>query len=65
MHTFRHCFIEHMCDGTHWLCKDLKLGAVPIEKVKVLVHHSDVSTTDSYRSNDEDRDIEDLLGIKL
>jgi len=65
VHSFRHCFIENMVNGTHYLCREKKLGAVPIEKVKVLAHHSDVSTTDSYRSNDEERDIEDLFGIKL
>ena len=65
VHSFRHCFIEHMTDGTHWLCKELGLGRVPIEKVKTLAHHNDVSTTDSYRSNDEERDIADLLGIKI
>ena len=65
VHTFRHCYIENMTSGTHYLCRELNLGSVPIEKVKVLAHHSDVSTTDSYRSNDEERDIEELLGITL
>lgn len=65
VHTFRHLFVEHMTDGTHWLCEDLNLGRVPIEKVKTLVHHSDVSTTDGYRSNNDDKDIEELFGIKL
>ena len=65
VHSFRHCFIEALCRGTHWICKEMKLGKVPIEKVKVLAHHSDISVTDSYRDNNEERDIEELFGFKL
>ena len=65
VHSFRHCFIESLCRGTHWICKEMKLGKVPIEKVKVLAHHSDISVTDSYRDNNEERDIEELFGFKL
>ena len=65
VHSFRHCFIENMTNGTHYLCREMNLGKVAIEKVKILAHHSDVSTTDSYRSNDEEKDIEELFGIKL
>ena len=43
----------------------MKLGKVPIEKFKVLAHHSDISVTDSYRDNNEERDIEELFGFKL
>ena len=58
-------FNESLCRGTHWICKEMKLGKVPIEKVKVLAHHSDISVTDSYRDNNEERDIEELFGFKL
>ena len=65
VHTFRHCMIENAVNGTWWVCNEMGTGAIPIEKVKTLAHHSDVSTTDHYRSNNEDREIEDLFGIKL
>ena len=65
VHSFRHCFIQNCSDGTHWICKENGLGAIPIEKIKVLAHHENVSTTDSYRANDEEKDIEELFGIKL
>lgn len=65
VHSFRHSFIENLCSGTHYLCREMSLGAVPIEKVKTLAHHSDVSTTDHYRANNDEKDIEDLFGIKL
>lgn len=65
VHTFRHCYIQNLLDGTHWLCEELNLGAVPLEKIKSLAHHESSETTLGYTINDEQRDIEDLLGIKL
>lgn len=66
VHTFRHCFIENCSNGTHSsLSIEMGLGKIPIEKIKVLVRHSDVSTTDHYRQNNEDKELEDLLGIEL
>lgn len=65
VHSFRHCFIQNCSDGTHWICDEFGTGAIPIEKIKILAHHENVSTTDSYRANDEEKDIENLFGIKL
>lgn len=65
VHSFRHCFIENFLKGEHYLCRELKLGKVPLEKVKSLAHHEDPSTTLGYAQNDENKDIEELLGIKL
>ena len=65
VHSFRHCFIENFLKGEHYLCRELKLGKVPLEKVKSLAHHESSDTTLGYAQNDENRDIEELLGIKL
>jgi len=65
VHTFRHCFINNFLNGTHYLCSELNLGAVALEKVKALAHHESSDTTLGYAQNDENRDIEELLGIKL
>lgn len=65
VHTFRHCFVQNFLDGSHYLCKEMNLGAVPLEKVKTLCHHESSDTTLNYADNNEDRDIEDLFGIKL
>lgn len=65
VHTFRHCHIENFLKGEHYLCRELNLGKVPLEKVKSLAHHESSDTTLGYAQNDENRDIEELLGIKL
>jgi len=64
-HSFRHAFIENLSRNEHYLCKEMNLGAVSLDKIKTLVHHSDLSTTDSYRADHSDDDIEELFGIKL
>lgn len=65
VHTFRHCYIENFLKGEHYLCRELNLGKVPLEKVKSLAHHEDPSTTLGYAQSNENKDIEELLGIKL
>lgn len=65
VHTFRHCYIQNMLDGTHWLCKELDLGKVSLERVKALAHHESSDTTLGYAINNDEKEIEDLLGIKL
>lgn len=65
VHTFRHCFINNFLSGTHYLCRELKLGAVPLERIKSLAHHESSDTTLGYAQNDENKDIEELFGIKL
>ena len=64
-HSWRHCYVNNMLDGSHYLCKEMNLRAVPLEKIKTLVHHSSSQTTLSYAQNNEDEDIEDLFGITL
>lgn len=64
-HSWRHCYVNNMLDGSHYLCKEMNLRAVPLEKIKTLVHHSSSQTTLSYAQNNEDKDIEDLFGITL
>lgn len=64
-HSLRHCYIDNLLKGTHYLCKELNLGSVPLEKVKVLAHHENSDTTLKYSNQDENKDIEDLFGIKL
>ena len=65
VHSFRHCFINNFLSGTHYLCKELNLGAVPLERIKSLAHHESSDTTLGYAQNDENKDIEELFGIKL
>lgn len=65
VHTFRHCYVQNFLDGSHYLCKEMNLGAVPLEKVKTLCHHESSDTTLGYAQNNEDKDIEELFGIKI
>ena len=61
VHNFRHMFIENMTNGTHYWCK--KVGKLPIEKVQLLVRHSDLSTTNSYKKDRGDDEVMELLGL--
>lgn len=65
VHTFRHSFIQNLSDGTHYLCREQNLGKVPLDKIKLLVNHSDISTTDSYRKDTSLEEIGDLFGIDM
>ena len=64
-HSLRHCYIDNLLKGSHYLCKELNLGAIPLEKVKILAHHENSDTTLQYSCQDETKDIEDLFGITL
>lgn len=70
VHTFRHSYINNFLNSKdpkkcHYLITELGLGDVPLEKIKVLVHHESSDTTLHYAENNEDKEIEDLFGIKL
>ena len=65
VHTFRLSFIQNLSDGTHYLCREQNLGKVPLDKIKLLVNHSDISTTDSYRKDTSLEEIGELFGIDM
>jgi len=56
-HSWRHIALENYSNGTHYVLKEMGKKELPIEVLKVIAHHSDVSTTQSYL---KDRD-EELL----
>lgn len=64
-HSFRHSFVQNLLSGEHYLCRELNLGAIPLEKVKTLCHHESSDTTLGYAMNTEEKDIEDLFGITI
>lgn len=56
-HTFRHSALENMSVGEHYICRELGTvkedGTIEpkkfdLQELKLLAHHSDLSTTDSY-----------------
>ncbi len=52
-HSFRHSSLTNLKDGTHYIAKNLnkKFG---LQELKLLAHHEDISTTDSYIKNDDE-----------
>lgn len=56
-HSFRHSALENMSIGEHYICRELgkvkEDGSIEpktfsLQELKLLAHHSDLSTTDSY-----------------
>lgn len=56
LHSFRHSSLENYSSGTHEVCRQYKLGKVPIEKLTLLANHSSVNITQTYlkdKTNEE------------
>lgn len=64
-HSFRHSALENMSTGEHYICKELGLGAIPLEKLKLIANHSDLSTTASYLLDKSTQELENLFNIKI
>lgn len=64
-HTTRHSRIECLVQGTDMRLLDENGNPrkYPIEQVKVLAHHSDLSTTESYTKNHDEDTINEMFGI--
>jgi len=64
-HTCRHSRIESLVRGTDDRLKDENGNnkKFPLEQVMVLVHHSDVSTTQSYLANHDEDTINEMFGF--
>lgn len=62
VHSFRHVALELLSTGEHYLAK--KLGKkFELHELKLLAHHSDLSTTDSYLKNKDDDMLLEAFGI--
>lgn len=64
-HTCRHSRIESLVQGTDERLKDENGNnkKFPLEQVMVLVHHSDVSTTQSYLKDHDEDTINEMFGF--
>lgn len=65
VHSFRHSALENMSIGTHWICKDLGVGNVPIEKLKTIANHESIETTSSYLQDKSTQELETFFNIKI
>lgn len=66
-HSFRHSSLEAYSQGTHNALRDMgkEDQKLDLNTLRVIAHHSDVSTTQSYLADHSDDLLEDAFGIKL
>lgn len=62
-HSFRHSSLENYSNGTHSVLREMGKNALPIDVLKVVAHHSDISTTQSYLKNKDDELLADAFGF--
>ena len=65
VHSFRHSSLENMSIGTHWICKELGIEYVPIEKLKTIANHESIETTSSYLQDKSTQELESFFNIKI
>lgn len=63
-HSFRHSALESLSTGEHYICKKLN-KKFDLQDLKLLAHHSDISTTDSYLKNKDDEKLAEAFGFAL
>lgn len=65
-HSIRHSCLQNLSDGTHYVCQELGIsGGFPVEKLRLLANHDDVSTTSSYLKNTRLDELEEMFNIKI
>lgn len=64
-HSFRHSMIQNLSDGTHYLCREMKVKNLPLDKIKLIVNHSSVSITEMYKKPEGENELADLFGVDL
>lgn len=62
-HSFRHTALENYNNGTHHVLKELGKKELPLKVLKILAHHEDISTTQSYLVNKDDTLLNDAFGL--
>ena len=62
-HSFRHSSLENYGDGTHFVLKELGKDKLPIEVLKVLANHSDLSTTSNYLKDKDQQVLNEAFGL--
>ena len=65
VHSFRHSALENYSTGEHYYCKKLGISQIPLEKLRLIANHSDVSTTAGYLQDKSAQELEELFGIKI
>ena len=65
-HSLRHSALQNMSDGSHAICKELGItNGFPIEKLKLIANHSDVSTTAGYLKDNSIDELAEMFNINI
>ncbi len=65
-HSIRHSALQNMSDGTHYICKDLGMETgFPVEKLRLIANHSDISTTQGYLKDTSIDELADMFSITI
>lgn len=62
-HSFRHSALECYENGSHYVLKELGKDRLPLEVLKILANHSDISTTQGYLKNKDDALLNNAFGL--
>ena len=61
----RHTALQLYSTGEHEVCKSRNMGPIPINQLKNIARHSDLTTTQGYLMSDVEGELENTFGIKL
>lgn len=64
-HSFRHSCLTNFSDGTHHVLEEVGKDKLDLQMLKILAHHSDISTTQGYLRDDSEEQLANALGIEL
>lgn len=62
-HSFRHSALENYNNGSHHVLKEMGKKELPLEVLKVLAHHSNISTTQLYLPNKDEEVLEEAFSL--
>lgn len=62
-HSFRHSALESYSNGEHYVCEKLGGKKFELEELKLLAHHSDISTTSSYLKEKDEEFLLSAFGL--
>lgn len=62
-HCFRHSSLENYGTGTHHVLKELGKDQLDLKVLKIIAHHEDISTTESYLKNKDDELLFETFGV--
>lgn len=62
-HSFRHSGMENLENGTHYILSELGKDRLDIKIIKIMAHHEDISTTESYLKNKDEQVLLETFGL--